>query len=676
MFTTPTKRVTKETACCRPVLPYTHYVESEEIELCFLPAFAHDADAGYYEVEVKGPARFGRRCEQQRVSFWRRTGDLPPGTYRIRVRWTPDCSCSDDKKWTEWSAPLVLTVHANDKAAAVEQLKVVDHRQSLILDRGVNGVATITDPWILPPGCPEEEPVRWFRTPCYDGAGTLVNEEADYYRDPLSYYLECIQQLYHRNARFITWHDVIDGRSTGDGLDVILQFDLDAGPRSMARIYEALAGLKVRGTIMVHREAHDWYNYRIEEVCLDLLVDAERNGWAIGYHNNSLGNVQRLGRVGDYSAEILNAAAERFRSDVATLRRWFDIRTFTHHGGIVINKHTPVPTDIGLTCADRPFNPSLWDSIQGSFSDGGFLARPMTLRQRVRSLTKGRFFFRNHPVKYGNYSPPFDVPPLVAEDGARGGVEVGSELREQVDKAVDKQRMWLRLRDKHRLHQRLSHASIEKPISSRFKSFAEVGITIGQFRNRRRDSFLRQYPWVLGDPRVFWWRMLHTYSVAQGEVLNVGALPPERRDENTAFLCAEVKVLEMDIDAGRKPDIICDVTEAPQDWNGRFAAVLLLGLPCFPSPSRAVQACGRLTAPGGVGMFGFAADTHPLRGALWRPADRPLWRLEREPLKNIALRAQLWSFDREGVHALFHLWGEVSVEFFSHYWFVLARKNS
>ncbi|MGH7888249.1 MAG: hypothetical protein ACREPG_10305 [Candidatus Binatia bacterium] len=645
-------------------------MEGEDIEVRFLPA--REQETGCYEIEVKGPGSFGCRFEHQRVAHWLRKGDLAPGTYRIRVRWTPTGGRKD--RWTEWSTALVLTVHEKAKAAEVERLKVAEHRLSLMLERDVHGVATITDPWMLPPGCPDGETVRWFRTPCYDGSGILVNEEADYYRDPYSYYLECIEVLRDRNARFITWHDVIEGRSGVDDIEVILQFDLDAGPRSMARIYEALAGLDVRATVMVHREAHDWYEYRIEDVCLNTLVEAEHSGWAIGYHNNALGNAQRIARIGDHGPEVTFEASKRFRMDVETLRAWFDIRTFTHHGGVVVNKRTEVPSNLALTCVDRPFNPGLWKPVHGSFSDGGFLSRPMTLRERVRSLRRGLYFFRNHPVKYANYRAPFDVPPLVPDDAVRAGADVTEELHRRIEQAIDKQALWLQLRDEYRLKRRLSYASIDKPISRRFKPFEDIAKTVETFRTRRRGSFLRQYPWVLGDPRVFWWRMLHTYSPSRGDILNVGALPLDQRNENTAFLSTGVNVFEMDVDGRRSPHILCDVGDAPEEWNSRFASVLLLGLPYFPAPSRAAAACLRLTADGGIGLFGFAADTHPLRGALWRPADRPLWRPDDEPLRDAALRSRLWSFDREGLNKLFVGWEHVAVEFFSHYWFVVAQK--
>ncbi len=650
----------------RLVLPYSRYLAGEEVEACFLAPPGEAPRA--YEVEVRaagGPART-ERCVEPR---WRR-GGLAPGDYRLRVRAAPGRRGSAAP--AGWSRPLAFSVHRAEDSAGVHDERAREHALSLMAECDADGVWTITDPWAYPPSCPRGEPVAWFRTPCYDGSGMLVNESPDYYRDPFGYYLDCIGELRARGADFVTWHDVLDGRCGRGRLEVLLQFDLDAGPRSMARLFPELRARGVRGTIMTHREAHDWYEWRIEDACLDLLLEAVRAGWAVGYHNNALGNVQRLERLGDYGPEALAEAAEGFARDVRTLRGWFDVRAFTHHGGLVLNKRTPVVPGLGIACVDRAFDPRTWERVRSRFSDGGFLARPGPLREHVGRLREGLHFLRNHPVKYGNYREPFDVPPLVLEDARTEGASPDRELAGRVERASQLQRVWLRARDAHRMSRRFSHASPEKPLSRHFGPFEEIAATVERFRARRSDTLLREYPWAPGDPRVFWWRMLRAFGPERGEVLNVGALPPAQRDENTEFLRPGVRVIEMDADPSREPDVTGDVVEAPADWDGRFACVLLLGLPYFAEPSRAVTACARLTSEGGCGLFGFAADTHPSRGGLWRPDDRPVWRRELEPLESPGLRSRLWSFGPGNLRELFTSWGRIDVEFFSHYWFVRA----
>ena len=653
--------------------PDSLYLKGEKIELQFLPA-----RAGIYEVELKDLRGLKAINELTSENHYLFKDGLPAGEYRVRVRWIPPLETERAEAWTAWSIPTKLTVHPKSQLSRVEELRIYEHKLSLISDRDVWGVLTVTDPWALPPSCPESEPIRWFRTPCYEGMGTLLNEHPDYYRDPFSYYLDCIQQLKDRGIVFRTWHDILDGNFRSAEREVLIQFDVDAGPLSMERIYRELVAMGVCATIMIHRKCHDWYEYTIDELNIDYLKEAEQNGWTIGYHNNSITNVQRLDQLGDYGPDVLEAAKRCFREDVQYLRQWFNIKTFSHHGGNTLNKLTPIPgEDLDLVCVDKSFNRPLWKLIRSSFSDGGFMSRPCNLRDKIRiRLIPGLQFFRNHPVKYGNYTLPFDVPPLQSHDAISVGCEVNQELIDWIASETEKQNLWLKLRNQHRLARRLSYASSVKPISHGFNPFSKIQALAEKFRARRRPHFLREYPWIQGDPRVFWWKMLDAYAPKEGEILNVGALPSDQREETTAFVSSQVRVVEMDIDPKREPDFICDITTPPHDFCDRFEGVLLLGLPYFHSPSKAIKACARITRTGGMGLFGFAADTHPSRGGVWKPKTRPVWRKELEPLKNIGLKGLLWSFDQECIETLFLPWDNVQIESFSHYWFVVCRKGS
>jgi hypothetical protein len=74
-------------------------------------------------------------------------------------------------------------------------------------------------------------------------------------------------------------------------------------------------------------------------------------------------------------------------------------------------------------------------------------------------------------------------------------------------------------------------------------------------------------------------------------------------------------------------------------------------------------------------LFGFAADTNPARGSLWHPANRHLWRQDKEPLQDLGLKGNLWAFDRDGALDLFEPWDQFRLEFMNHYWFVVAQKH-
>ncbi len=310
------------------------------------------------------------------------------------------------------------------------------------------------------------------------------------------------------------------------------------------------------------------------------------------------------------------------------------------------------------------------------FSDGGFASRPCPLEEKIRQLSDGVHFFRLHPIKYGNYVAPWDTPPLLETDGEADASINSAELTAWRDAEIDRQAHWLDHRHEFRLGRTFTHSGPQKPIRRRFTTDPQVEILVDRFRQRRKPFFLREYPDPSGDPRVFWWRMINAWAPTAGEILNVGALPPDRRDETTDFLAPEVSVIEMDIDPERSPHILGDIAGADESLNHRFSGVMLFGLPYVHSPGQSVDACRRVIEPGGIGLFGFPDDTHPMRGALWNPTTRPSWRRELEPLEDIGLRGNLWSFDPAAVEMLFHRWQDVTVENISHYWFVVARGTS
>jgi hypothetical protein len=374
------------------------------------------------------------------------------------------------------------------------------------------------------------------------------------------------------------------------------------------------------------------------------------------------------------SKATLDQAREYFCRDVKELRQYFNIRTFTHHGGNIYNLKVKPPDELDVIGVDRTESPALWKPIRSMFSDGGFVSRPSTFRRKVEDLTPGLHFFRNHPFKYGNYTAPVDVPPRFAKDFPRAGLPQDNIIHEWREHELNKEMKWIRQRQASRSSVRLSYLRLEKPISGRFKPFFQVEARVIALRQRRRSTFLRLYPWVEGDPRVFWWRMLDAWTPTSGMLLNVGALPPDQKDEHTAFLSAGVLVKDVDIDPARLPDYVFDISDAPDSLNNSFSGIMLFGLPYFASPSKAVAACARLTAPGGTGLFGFVADTHPARGSLWHPGKRHLWRRGKEPLKKIGLKENLWSFDETGLPDLFLSWSQIHFEFMGHYWFVVAKK--
>lgn len=649
-------------AFCKPHLrfetPTAHYRQSENAAVVMLPA--EDSE---FEVAVapRPPDRWVPKVARNRAVL---PPGLPVGDYVFKARWRPPSG----EGWSAWT-PLKFTVHPDD--ADLAELRRREHRLSLMVEQGVGGAITVTDPNASPPACPDDGGIRWFATPCYEGATMLLNEEEDFYRDPLAYYLDCIDRLIAQRVQFVTWHDLLDDKSAPTEKRVLLQFDIDGGPKSMHRLYVHLRARGVRGSIMVHRRGHYWYSQDIYDVGIDWIREAESSGWTIGFHNNALS--QSVGERERVSRNDLGQAERVFEKDVADLRRYFDIRTFTHHGGNITNNLIHAPGNLAIVGVDRQNAPRLWSNVASMFSDGGFVARPCSLRRKVEALGPGLHFFRNHPFKYANYEPPVDVPPRNPRDWTKADLVDDAATRQWVAAELVKERQWLGQRRKTRAPMRLSSLRLETPISGCFHPYRELEARVEALRSTRRESFLRQYPWAPGDPRVFWWRMLHAWA-ANGDVLNVGALPPDQKAEIASFL-PEARLMDMDVDASREPNYHCDVVAAPAALDGCFDRVLLFGLPYFARPSEAVAACARLVKPGGIGLFGFAADTNPARGSIWHPHNRHTWSKKREPLTDLGLKGNLWAFDEEGLGDLFESWDHVQFEFMNHYWFAVACRN-
>jgi hypothetical protein len=556
----------------------------------------------------------------------------------------------------------------------------MEHKLACAVQSTNTSVLSLHNPWIIPGNSNYPDSGEWFPAPVWEGATSLYNEEEGYYRDPLQYFIEAIKQLQQIGVQFITWHDLLDNQVDLNKQNVLLQFDVDAGPNSFLEVAKSLDGLGIRASVMVHWKAKHWYEYDFCNTGVTDYQDLEKNGWAIGYHNNTLSNL--AGFSTDIDDEMIISASKNVISEISELRRYVNIRTMTHHGGNVLNYKVPIPNEASVVCVDRQFSPSLWKKISRSFSDGSFTSRPTTLRAFVDSIStqENLLFMRCHPLKYGNFPCGIDTQPLQAqesivldEDKLRSKIQSGEELTD-----IEKQTVWMINREKTRNGIQLGYASPFKPLSSKFTRSEKIHLEIERFRSRRREGFLRQYPWQDGDPRVIWWRMLSSFC-GKGSILNVGAMPPEQKDETLAFLDTGCTLLEVDIDPDRKPDIVADFCDSSKCCTQLFKHVLLNGLPYFSDPKAAVMNAQQYLEIGGSLLIGAAAASHPERGGLFRPKDRPIWRsgkIEKSG-ESLSLSTLLWSFDNTSIDDLMQGWlGNWKVEFMSNYWFIVAEKQN
>lgn len=583
---------------------------------------------------------------------------------------------NEESKPSQSNAIWANVVEANrENNKLVEANRDSEHRIAGAIQSSSRGVLTLHDPWVLPGNSVGLDQRKWFATHVMEGLTSLYNMNSDYYFDPFSYLLKNIDELREKGYQFITWHDVIDSNYDSNAKNVILQFDIDGGPKSFLKVSEAFQKRDIRATAMLHYYARNWYSYDLSETDKNQICLLENIGWAIGYHNNSLTNLIAFEPERALEPEVVAAAQADMLKDIESLRRHFNIRTLTHHGGNLYNRDVAIPPDAEITCVDKSFSPGLWKNISRSYSDGGFLARPIPLHEFVKLTHSETIFIRCHPLKYGNFPDGIDAVPITSK--AAYFEDVSRSTNDQIETLSQKQKFWIESRFKSRQGVQLGYASTNKSLSSSFLYTEQISLKIKELRSRRRPDFLRQYPWQEGDPRVNWWRVLSSFA-KNGTVLNVGAMPPGQKDETEAFLHPDCEITELDIDPKREPDIVADFCSEDIETVRFYDNVLINGLPYFSSPVKALQNANKFLKPGGKLLVGAAAASHPERGGLYRPEDRPIWPNDQE-IKDgasLSLQKKLWSFSDESLAQLEESWqGEWQCEFMNNYWFVVATKS-
>lgn len=305
-----------------------------------------------------------------------------------------------------------------------------------------------------------------------------------------------IDDLCRRGAAFVTWHDLLDGRPLPE-FGIILQLDVDGGPRSSARMVESLRQRDVRANIMTHRDASPWYVYGFDELPMSTFAAAEGEGWVIGYHNNALTQEQGEDHIGDYSEPLLTRARARFIRDVDELRRWFNVRVFTHHGGLTYNNRMGEMNDV-LVNVDKRLNPRLWERVSSSFSDGGFLSRPVPLHLHTERLEGGLHFIRCHPAKYANFPDGVDVPPASEAEAPTADDHITSERVRAIEANAAKSAAWLSGRIQHRL---------AAPPERRWGDLTVIDAAREAIRrapDQRAAEARQRYPSAADDPYLVW----------------------------------------------------------------------------------------------------------------------------------------------------------------------------
>lgn len=281
---------------------------------------------------------------------------------------------------------------------------------------------------------PAPFPLGWYR----DVLETLRRRDVDVvtYRDLFADSDDFdFESCYEREFR--RWHE----RRDPNRITLVIQHDVDFVPPFTDRVMRLEMEFGYRSNVFVFAE-RDRSNvppdspYGDEPYELDhnFLAEAESRGFVVGYHQNAL----------NLAGPDLDAAVERFRGDVRSLRDRHRIDFFCPHGGPACvvdgvrlhNHHVPVPEEL-RTSLRWVYN-RYGVRFSGRWSDGGLrrLADPARLERLdvvdafLERMEPGkRYLLLTHPQLWGMNVDP-DYNPRLREQSwyrrvcARHGVEL------------------------------------------------------------------------------------------------------------------------------------------------------------------------------------------------------------------------------------------------------------
>ena len=175
--------------------------------------------------------------------------------------------------------------------------------------------------------------------------------DKDYGRFPPEYLESALYYLQESPFEILTYNELPwgDDRNYADGYPgeygrwvanrdasktyVMLQHDVDMFPGRTLRILKLEAELSIRSNVMIFKDYHDraslelggeliFEEYLTEEI-IKAFQEYERMGFVIGYHVN----------VYEQTGYDIERAQEKYHNDVEYLRRFFDIKYCSPHGG-------------------------------------------------------------------------------------------------------------------------------------------------------------------------------------------------------------------------------------------------------------------------------------------------------------------------------------------------------
>lgn len=204
-----------------------------------------------------------------------------------------------------------------------------------------------------------------------------------------------------------SWRKYASRSPVKDKIHILIQHDVDSRPYRTLHLVRQEERFGIPSNVMIfnrrldrktlkHSGAIEYTDYDID---VPYLQHLETKGFVIGYHTNA---VERAGWDIEQSADI-------FRYDVDALRRYFQVRYFSPHGGVpgptgLNNRDVLIPADLSrqVRWVHNRYTPR----FDGNYSDGGINnpkrdIRERDLREFVKSWKPGcRYRILVHPQYY------------------------------------------------------------------------------------------------------------------------------------------------------------------------------------------------------------------------------------------------------------------------------------
>lgn len=256
----------------------------------------------------------------------------------------------------------------------------------------------------------------------------------EYFNSPWDYYVRFIRICQDRHVRFITMSQALCNEYDPTEINVLLDHHIDYYPVET----QTMCAWEIDNDVVSNVYLFNYSPYlnrgqrntwSIEDLDIAFYQKLEKNGFEIGYHQNAVGIVETRTSYLDRSykkklnPDTLKSAQDQFATDIESLRRFFNIRTFIPHGAgegnsslielpggyedlVWVYNNARKNKTIKTPIKWKNYSDSCGQSPQRIRSSGGqYIVRRNNLIMAAWALEPGLNHVLTHPGRYGKGMP-------------------------------------------------------------------------------------------------------------------------------------------------------------------------------------------------------------------------------------------------------------------------------